>query len=61
MYVCLTGVLPFPGNSTDEIFQNVLNKDLIIFKEPKLEYFSNEAKDLLFKMLKKDPNHRITS
>jgi hypothetical protein len=48
MYVCLSGVLPFPGNSTDEIFQNVLFKDLMIFEDPKLEYLSNEAKDLMF-------------
>jgi serine/threonine protein kinase len=61
MYVCLSGVLPFPGNSTDEIFQNVLFKDLMIFEDPKLEYLSTEAKDLLFKMLKRDSNQRITA
>jgi len=31
MYVCLSGKLPFPGNSTNEIFSNVLYKDLMIF------------------------------
>jgi hypothetical protein len=46
--VCLSGKLPFPGNSTDEIFANVLHKDLMIFKDPKLEHLTNEAKDLLF-------------
>lgn len=31
MYVCLAGRLPFPGHTTDEIFSNVLKKDLRIF------------------------------
>ena len=30
MYICLTGKLPFTGNSTQKIFDNVLNKDLNI-------------------------------
>jgi hypothetical protein len=47
MYVCLSGKLPFPGSSTDEIFKNVLYKDLMIFQDPKLEHLSLEAKDLL--------------
>ena len=47
MYVCLSGKLPFPGSSTDEIFKNVLYKDLMIFQDPKLEHLSFEAKDLL--------------
>ena len=48
MYVCLSGKLPFPGNSTDEIFKNVLHKDLMIFTDPKLDHLSHEAKDLLY-------------
>ena len=54
MYVCLAGKLPFTGNTTQEIFANVLNKDLNIFKDPKLDHLSHEAKDLLNKLLCRD-------
>jgi len=36
MYVCLTGKVPFPGDTTEEIFKNILEKDLMIFHDPKL-------------------------
>lgn len=59
MYVCVAGKLPFPGHTTDEIFNNVLKKDLKIFQDPKLEHLSHEAKDLLFKLLHRDPTKRL--
>lgn len=60
MYLCLSGRLPFPGESTDEIFQNVLYKELHIFDDPGLADISDEGKDLLAQMLQRDPNCRIT-
>lgn len=50
MYLCLSGKLPFPGESTDEIFNNVMFKDLNLFDDPDLEDVSSEAKDLLSRM-----------
>lgn len=61
MYVCLAGKLPFTGHTTQEIFNNVLNKDLNIFKDPKLDHLSHEAKDLMSKLLRRDISQRITA
>jgi len=61
MYVCLSGKLPFPGHTTDEIFKNVLMKDLMIFQDPKLEHLSHEAKDLLHQLLRREPSERLTA
>lgn len=61
MYVCLAGRLPFPGHTTEEIFNNVLKKDLRIYQDPKLNHLSQEAKDLLHRLLRRDPNERLTA
>lgn len=50
MYLCLSGKLPFPGESTEEIFNNVMFKELNLFDDPDLEDVSNEAKELLSMM-----------
>jgi len=60
LYLCLSGKLPFPGESTEEIFQNVLYKDLNLFYDPELQHVSNEAKDLLSRLLERDPFIRLT-
>ena len=60
MYLCLSGKLPFPGESTDEIFNNVMFKDLNLFDDPDLEDVSSEAKDLLSRMFQRDPLNRIS-
>lgn len=54
MYVCLAGKLPFTGHTTQEIFSNVINKDLNISQDPKLDNLSFEAKDLMQKLLRRD-------
>lgn len=61
MYVCLAGKLPFTGQSTEEIFANVLSRDLNIFTDPKLSHLSHEAKDLMSKLFRRSPSQRITA
>lgn len=39
----------------------MLNKDLNIFKDPKLDHLSYEAKDLMHKLLCRDVSQRITA
>ena len=36
MFLCLSGKLPFPGENTDEIFNNVMFKELHIHNDPDL-------------------------
>ena len=56
MYVCLAGKLPFSGQSTEEIFANILSRDLNIFNDPKLSHISYEAKDLMSKLFRRIPS-----
>ena len=51
----LTGLPPFYSKNTDEIFSSILNEDLPF--PPKI--CTNEAKDLLRRLLNKDPNKRL--
>ena len=61
MYVLLCGFLPIVGNSTEEIFENVKSFKTPDFTDKVWKPISNEAKDLLTKLM--DPNHktRITA
>lgn len=54
MYVLLSGTLPFPGESSNEIFKNVLMGKYKL-GGAKWESISNEAKDLISKLIVKDP------
>ena len=60
MYILLSGLPPFDGGSEEIIFKNVLNSepDLDI---PRLEHVSKSCKQLISKLLIKDPNKRIRS
>jgi calcium-dependent protein kinase len=60
LYVCLSGKLPFTGESTDQIFQTVLQKDLLIYDDPDFQHISDEGKHLLDQMLRKNPRKRIS-
>ncbi|ETO29982.1 hypothetical protein RFI_07139 [Reticulomyxa filosa] len=55
MHLLLRGVLPFDGKTPLEVKQRTLNKQLDLTTHPQWE----NAKDLLTKMLIKDPKHRI--
>ena len=56
----LCGYPPFEGDNNKEIFKNVLKQDLV-FDPTDWSSVSKEAKDLVSKMLEKDPEHRITA
>jgi calcium-dependent protein kinase len=60
MYILLSGFPPFDGNTEEEIFEKVLNDnpDLDI---PEFKYISNSCKNLISKLLDKNPNKRIKS
>ena len=59
-YVMLTGRFPFDGESDEEIFNKIkYEKPIMNSKEIKL--LSPEIRDLLTKMLEKDPIERITA
>lgn len=58
MYILLCGYPPFNGNSDLQIFKTILKQDLIFDKED-WEGVSDEAKDLIQKLLVKFPIKRI--
>lgn len=60
MYLCLSGKLPFPGETTEEIFKNVMYKEINLHADPDLQNISDESKDLMSLMLERDPTKRIT-
>ena len=59
LYILLCGYPPFEGNSNKEIFKKVLHGKLE-FDPEEWTSISSEAKDLILKMLEKDPTKRIT-
>jgi len=61
MYICLSGKLPFLGETKEEIFMSVLSFDLKLFEDPDFAHVSMEAKDLLHKMFVRNPAKRITT
>jgi calcium-dependent protein kinase len=60
LYVFLCGYPPFEGDNNKEIFKNVLKSELV-FDPADWGTVSPEAKDLVSKMLEKDPAKRITA
>jgi calcium-dependent protein kinase len=61
MYICLSGKLPFQGKTKEEVFMNILNKELDIFNDPDFALVSMNAKNLLSKMLVRNPLNRIST
>merc|ERR1712176_161287 len=59
MHLLLRGVLPFDGHTKDEVVEKTLNKKLNL-KHKKFEKVSDAAKDLIAKLLIKDPKKRIS-
>ncbi|GJS21824.1 calcium-dependent protein kinase 26-like protein [Tanacetum coccineum] len=60
LYILLCGVPPFWGESENEIFEEVLRGKLDFTSDP-WPSISNSAKDLVRKMLIRDPKKRITA
>lgn len=60
LYIMLCGYPPFEGDNNKEIFKRVLQQKLE-FDPDEWSEVSKEAKDLLEKMLQKDPSKRISA
>ncbi|GFQ06940.1 calcium-dependent protein kinase 2 [Phtheirospermum japonicum] len=60
LYILLCGMLPFWGESDDEIFQGVLHGDIDFSSDP-WPNVSESAKDLVKRMLERNPKRRITA
>ncbi|KAA8516834.1 hypothetical protein F0562_017348 [Nyssa sinensis] len=60
IYILLSGVPPFWGESEQEIFEQVLHGDLDFSSDP-WPHISESAKDLVRKMLVRDPKKRLTA
>lgn len=59
LYIMLCGYPPFEGDNNKEIFKRVLQQKLEFDPEDWSE-ISDEAKDLITKMLSKDPAKRLS-
>lgn len=60
LYLFLSGKHPFTGSSSNQVFDAILNQDLS-FRDRIWSAVSDNAKDLISKMLTKDPDYRITA
>ncbi|XP_010541199.1 PREDICTED: calcium-dependent protein kinase 25 isoform X2 [Tarenaya hassleriana] len=60
IYVLLSGSAPFWGETEEEIFYEVLHGDLDLSSDPWPEVSEN-AKDLIRKMLERNPGRRLTA
>ena len=60
LYILLAGYPPFNGQSDTQIIQAVLAGDYTL-DEPEWDDVSEEAKDLVTKLLKYDPSERISA
>uniref|UniRef100_A0A3B3RWE7 protein kinase C n=1 Tax=Paramormyrops kingsleyae TaxID=1676925 RepID=A0A3B3RWE7_9TELE len=56
VYEMLAGESPFPGDDEEEVFDRIVNDEV---HYP--EFLSTEATDLIKKLLRKDPEHRLGS
>lgn len=59
MYVLLCGEPPFFSNNVRFLEEKII-KDRVQFKEQAWKHISNEAKELIIKLLEKNPKKRIT-
>ena len=60
MYILLSNVAPFPGDNEEEIFDNILSKEINV-DIPELNSISKNCKDLIKKLCNKNPKQRIKS
>ena len=54
LFELISGTPPFYANDINTLYQNIIGNKLIFH-----DYFSDELKDLLSKLLEKDPNKRL--
>ena len=59
LYILLVGYPPFDGKNTNEIFDNILEGELNLETKDWAK-ISNDAKDLIKKLLEKNPKKRIS-
>jgi serine/threonine protein kinase len=60
LYILLSGRLPFSGDSDDELFKNILDAQ-VVWKTPQFDTVSEDAKDLILKLLVVSPTERYTA
>lgn len=60
LYMLLSGTPPFNGKDNNEILMSVYNGSFT-FRPPGFKNVSDFAKDLICRLLTKDPTHRITA
>jgi len=60
LYILLSGRLPFSGDSDEELFSNILECELE-WKTPQFDNVSDEAKDLISRLIIPDPEDRLTA
>ena len=60
MYILLSGKPPFNGVNDEEIYKKILNGSYDLKNEP-WDKISNEAKDLIYKLLLRDTEKRINA
>jgi serine/threonine protein kinase len=60
MYILLSGCLPFSGNNAAEVFEKVKNADYH-FSSKEWDGVSDEAKDMISKLLQVDIKKRLTA
>ena len=59
-YILLSGKIPFPGDNNKEIIENVTKGDFH-FEYDAFKQVSDEAKDLISKLLVKDYEARLSA
>ncbi len=60
LYLLLIGSPPFDGENDSEIWKKIINKE-INYSDPKFKNLSPESKDLLQKLLIKNPEKRLSA
>jgi len=60
LYVLLSGIPPFNGDDDNQIMKAV-EKGKFSFNFPEFKYVSNDALDLIKKMLEYDPEKRLSA
>ena len=60
MYIMLSGKVPFTGQSSEQILKNVMSQE-VDFSHPSFIHVSQEAKELILRMLDRNINTRINS
>jgi calcium-dependent protein kinase len=60
LYVLLSGYMPFQADSVDEVF-NKIRAGKFNFDQKEFQYVSNEAKDLITKLIEVDQFKRYSA